>query len=141
MIKRLIAIFTSSTQRFEGEQEGERVVLILRGHTFFIWSRLSIVLLLALLPFLARSTVGREQLALFWFGVSLWYLALWIMTFYFLTMHALNTIIITDRRIIESEQHGFFNRTVSELHAYRVQDVSVPELRIFPLLLALRLLL
>jgi uncharacterized membrane protein YdbT with pleckstrin-like domain len=34
-------------------------------------------------------------------------------------------VIITDRRIIENEQHGFFNRKISELHAYRVQDVSV----------------
>lgn len=40
-------------------------------------------------------------------------------------MYTLDAWIITDRRIIDSTQHGFFNRTVSELRLSRIQDMSV----------------
>jgi len=40
-------------------------------------------------------------------------------------MYTLDVWIVTDRRIIDSTQHGFFNRVVSELHLSRIQDISV----------------
>lgn len=50
-------------------------------------------------------------------------------------MYMLDVWIVTDRRIIDSTQHGFFNRTVSELHLTRVQDISVHTVGVIPTLL------
>ncbi len=47
-------------------------------------------------------------------------------------MYALDVWIVTDRRIIDSTQHGFFNRTISELHLSRVQDISTQTKGIIP---------
>jgi len=67
----------------------------------------------------------NDFLSLFFFLSSLWYLILWSAIFYALTMYTLDVWIVTDKRIIDSTQHGFFNRIVSELHISRIQDVSV----------------
>ena len=124
IIRKLILLFTTSSQHFEGEQPGETTLVIVRGHTFSVWSRASFLLLIALLPFLFRALVPNEFLGVFWFGTSTLHLILWIMVFQLLTKHALNTVIITNYRIIENEQRGFFNRKVSELSLHNVQDVT-----------------
>ena len=129
MIKRLFSIFTESTQSFHGQETGEKVVLILRRHIFTVIVPLIVMAIAGLVPIILwevlRAQIGFYKLVdLFLFISSLWYLLLWLSIFYFLTMYSLNTVIVTDRRIIENEQHAFFNRKVSELHTYRVQDVS-----------------
>ena len=40
-------------------------------------------------------------------------------------MYTLDVWIVTNHRIIDTTQHGFFNRTVSELHKSRIQDIYV----------------
>lgn len=130
MIKRLLALFNDSAQHFDGQEPGETVFLLLRRHRFTIMYPISFILLLALVPIVIWLGFA-EQIAksafspLFSFLSSLWYLLLWASLFYRLTLHNLNTVVVTDRRIIENEQYGFFNRKVSELHTYRVQDVTV----------------
>ncbi|MBI2086957.1 MAG: PH domain-containing protein [Candidatus Zambryskibacteria bacterium] len=130
MIRRLFSIFRESTQSFHDQEAGEKVVLILRRHYFTILVPLILLGLAGFVPVVAW-TIFEMQLrilgltSLFFFVSSIWYLALWLSTFYFLTIYILNTVIVTDRRIIDNDQHGFFNREVSELHTYRVQDVSV----------------
>jgi hypothetical protein len=129
MIKRILSVFTESTLGFEGQEPGETVVLLLRRHNFTIMFPVGFVILLGLVPVIAWLflPIGYDLSALshlFWFVLSMWYLFLWTLLFYFLTLYCLNTVIVTDRRIIESEQYAFFSRKVSELHTYRVQDVS-----------------
>lgn len=129
MIGRLLQLFKQSAEHFEGQESGENVILLLRRHRFTVLLPVSFILLLALLPVVAwlalPTNFDFSSLSdLFWFGLSVWYLFLWGILFYFLTLYSLNTIIVTDRRIIESEQHAFFSRKVSELHTHRVQDVS-----------------
>lgn len=129
-MKNLFAVFTSSEATFQGKEAGENVVMILRQHLFTLTYPLILIFLAALVPILMKFAFTTEIAARSWgtafiFLASLWYAALWLLSFYFLTMYALNTVIITDRRIIENEQLGLFNRKVSELHLYRIQDVSV----------------
>ena len=105
-------------------------MLLLRRHRFTILFPLSLFALGLLVPLVTWDLVGpsfetRGLSGVFYFASSIWYLIIWLGAFYYLTLYVLNTVIITDRRIIENEQHGFFNRKISELHAYRVQDVSV----------------
>lgn len=130
MIKKLLSIFKESGDSFQGQEAGEKVVLILRRHYFTIIYPLSFILVLALAPLAIQATfeaeIAEKNLGSFLsLASALWYLFLWTTAFYIITLYALNIVIVTDRRIIENEQHAFFHRKVSELHLYRVQDISV----------------
>jgi len=126
----LFSIFKESANTFEGQEPGEKVVLLIRRHPFFIIIRfcglviaggVPVVLLMSYVPYLQEQQLLHFTLWL----ASLWILVLWSFFSYSLTMYTLDVWIVTDRRIIDSTQHGFFNRMISELHMTRVQDVSV----------------
>jgi len=130
MIKKILSIFKDSSDSFEGQEEGEQVLLLLRRHIFVVLLALSGFALVSLVPVLIATIfssyiVRSGLLSLFLFASSIWYLFLWLAIFHFLTMYTLNTVTITDRRIIDKDQHGFFNQKVSELHVNRIQDVTV----------------
>ncbi len=127
---KIFSIFTKTADSFEGEENGEKVVLLVRRHPFFIIMRVILFIILIVIPEAVYQTVSpllytNGLTGLFFFVYSLWCLFIWSGIFYSLTMYTLDVWIVTDRRIIDSKQHGFFNRTVSELHLNRVQDVSV----------------
>lgn len=129
MLTKLISLFRESTRSFHGQEEGEEVILLLRCHSFTIISPICLIFALALVPIMLwfsvfQTYIGTSAASLFLFVSSLWYLILWAFLFYFTTLYALNTVILTDRRLIDNVQEGFFKRRVSELNTYRVQDVT-----------------
>jgi len=141
MIQRLIALFTETNDHFQGKEEGERIILIARKHIFTLVSPSILIFLAALVPLLVKlafpthiDSLGLED----WFLClsSIWYSLLWVAGFYTLMLYSLNTIIVTDRRMIENEQLGFFNRKVSELPLFRIQDISVETAGFFETLLS-----
>lgn len=130
MIRSLLSIFQHSSNSFEGQKESEEVVLLLRQHPFTILIRVALFCLVSLVPIIVGIIFQAylekyNWLNLFLFISSIYYLSLWLGIFYSLTMYTLNTVIITDQRIIDNNQQGLFNRKVSELHGHRIQDVSV----------------
>jgi len=130
MINRIVHIFRDSSGSFEGQEHGEDVVLLLRKHPVIAYARISVSLIGLLIPvFIALifySAIFKTHLwPLFIFLACLWFLIFWLLMFYSLTIYTLNVVIITDRRIMENEQKGIFNRKVSELHMSRIQDISV----------------
>ena len=129
-IKSFIDLFTNSQDTFEGQERGEDVVLILRRHVFVIYSQLLVFIIALFIPAIIgralQTFISTNNLfTLFIFISSLWYLMAWMRIFYSLTMYSLNVVIVTNTRIIDSRQDGFFNRRISELHLSRVQDISV----------------
>ncbi len=129
MIKELITIFDDSLNSFEGQRVGEKVLLLLRQHSFTILIKIGFFGLVALIPIALGLMFipyfsAHGLLPIFFFLSTLWYMALWIGLFHALTIYTLNTVIITDQRIINSEQKGLFNRKISELNSNRIQDVS-----------------
>lgn len=130
MISEFFSILKSSTNSFDGQERHEKVVMLLRRHIFTILAPLILFFLVALIPIII-GVLAKERIVdagisdLYLFLSSVWYLGLWISVFHSLTIYTLNTVIITDHRIVESDQHGFFNRQVSELHSHRIQDVSI----------------
>ncbi len=133
-------IFKESNNSFEGEAVGEQVILLLRRHPFVILVRLAFSLILVSVPIII-GTVGSVYIAtnnlttLFLFLSSLWFLLLWQIVFYSLTMYTLDVWILTNRRIIDSTQQGFFRRTISELQLTRVQDITTSVKGVIPTLL------
>ncbi len=129
MNRKFLSLFTETHNDFQGQEENEKIILNLRQHPFVLAYPALLIFLSAFLPLLVKLAfpdifTKAETGELFLFLSSLWYTALWLFGFYILTMYALNTVIITDRRIVENEQIGLFNRRVAELHLYRVQDVA-----------------
>lgn len=140
MIKRLISIFKESTQTFEGQEKDEDVILLLRRHHFIAFLPISTSALLALVPIFIflifySYIVNSKFFTLFLFLSCLFYMLLWLIAFYHLMMYTLNTVVVTNKRIIDRDQNGFFDRKVSELHIYRIQDVTVSTKGILPTLL------
>ncbi|MES2087896.1 MAG: PH domain-containing protein [Patescibacteria group bacterium] len=130
MFKSFLSIFSESTNAFEGIEKDEKVVLLVREHPLVIILKLLYLVPLAFIPILIGlfSTpflIANQLLNLFLFLSSVYYLMLWQSLFYSLTMYTLDVWIVTDKRIIDSIQRGFFRRIVSELHLDRVQDTSV----------------
>lgn len=104
--------------------------MLLRHHPFTIIIKVLFFILAGFVPiviWVISITLfpGYNWLNVLLFISSVWYLILWLAIFHSLTMYTLNTVIITNQRIIDNDQHGLFNRKVSELHNHRIQDVSV----------------
>ena len=130
MIKALLSIFKHSEHSFENQEEGEDVILLLRKHYFPVSIRLGFFSSLSLIPIVLWAVfhtylVNLKVMPLFLFGTSLWYMAFWLVIFHSLTLYTLDVLVVTNNRIIDNNQHGFFDREVSELPLSRVQDISV----------------
>jgi len=129
-MKSIFSIFIESINSFDGQENGEKVILLLRRHPFVILIKLIFFVFLILIPIVLGSIFfsflySYNLLNTFFFISSVYFLLIWSAIFYSLTMYTLDVWIVTDRRIIDSNQHGFFNRTVSELNISRIQDISV----------------
>lgn len=126
----IFKIFKVSTNSFEGQETGEKVIMLLRRHPIIILMRLFGLTIAYFLPLIVsfvffEYVLKYNLVTLYLFIISVWTLFIWIIAFYSITMYALDVWIVTDQRIIDSTQHGFFNRKVSELHLPRIQDISV----------------
>ena len=63
--------------------------------------------------------------ALFLFFWGVWLFLLWIIFVTFWTDYYLDVWYVTNHRIIDVEQRGLFNRTVSSFRFDQIQDVTV----------------
>ena len=125
-----MSIFTYSKNSFEGQLPGEETILLARKHWFYLFTPLLIISLLALSPLAVYFLVNlfswySKISSLFWFLTSLSFLILWNLAFYHIMLYSLNTVILTNKRIIENKQGGFFRHTVNEIELNRIQDVSI----------------
>lgn len=93
---------------------------------------MALVLFVSLVPgliyrflLLPADWFNSQYSLLFRFVSNAYFLIVWNIAFYNLMIYFLNTLIITDKRIIENKQLGFFNNIVNEIKLDKVQDVSV----------------
>lgn len=126
----LFSFLTNTNYSFEGKKEGEEVIIFLHRHWITLFGQTLLILFGATLPFLAIFLFGgflsrTGSLPLFATLSAIYYLVLWYSFFYALTMYTLDSWIVTNMRIINSVQTGFFNRQISELAIDKIQDVTV----------------
>lgn len=128
-------------------EPGEKIVRLARKHWFVFLLQFVPFVILAALPFLVVPLLHRiaafspaasplsatldPLLAAGLFGTPLlrlffgsWWLFVWIAAFNLFTNYFLKAWLITNQRIVEIDQHGFFHREVSSLLLDRVQDVT-----------------
>lgn len=126
-------------EEFELEP-GEVVVAQVRQHLFVLALRVIPILVLAFLPWILFSILALfaqmnpEAGAAFLnlsvpesasrFLTGIWLLAIWTALFGLLTRYYLTVWVITNLRIVDIRQYGFFSREVSSFMLTRVQDVT-----------------
>ena len=118
-------------------RQDEKIKTVLRKHWFVFVPLLSLCLFLIILPIVAliiikinNVNLGDYQiLALLGFSVFL----LLVLAFFINAFidYYLDIGIITNFRIIDIEQQGLFNRSISEQNLIRVQDVMAKSRGIF----------
>lgn len=126
---------------FPGQQDGERVILLLRRHSFVFFITVVFFVLLTLLPvglrLLFPSTVLTGLRGTAWEGIvllaiSAYYLFTWLFFTFAWVDYYLDLWIVTDERIVSVEQAGLFRRVISEQRLIRVQDVTSEVRGVFP---------
>jgi len=123
---------------------GEKLEFSLRRHPIVFAGPVFIFLVLAAIPFAAKTVIlGGEALALphplleigLKLLVSIYYLGIWIFFFSQFTDYYLDINIVTNDRILDINQKGLFGRVVAELDLTRVQDVHSEIKGIIPTML------
>ena len=136
-----MSIFTSTKNSFEGQLLDEKVIFILRRHWFVLVPFLILGLVLIILPFgiylwlISSHPITLSLKILSVFLAITYLLVYWQLIFYWLMIYWLDAWIVTNKRIIDSRQLGFFRRRIEEINLNRIQDISVKTEGFFPTIL------
>lgn len=113
---------------------GEKIVLKVRRHKFSLFLECLFLVVFIILPPLVYILGGTVDYSfrlpgntffLFMFLYSSALLFAWILFFVIWTNYYLDVLIVTDKRIIDVEQKGFFHRELSTLRLDKIQDITV----------------
>lgn len=115
-------------KQFPGQHEGEEVLFLFRQHPLVMRKALVVgllVILVAVVPLDFPQVYGSAALASFFtkvaLGVPVIVLAAWFYRWvgWYYTMY-----IVTDRRILEVRQKGFFDRKVDEWQLENISNIN-----------------
>jgi uncharacterized membrane protein YdbT with pleckstrin-like domain len=128
---------------FHGQRANEQIVLMVRRHWFNILEQFFVVFLMILLligswfilPFFFPTIIAPSFNVLFNFLRNLFGMFIWITFFLIWIDYYFDVWIITDRRVVNIEQKGLFNRQVSELELLRIQDITTEVTGVIPTML------
>lgn len=133
-----------SIYRLPDALPGETVVSVVHRDAFIAVKRVVFFVLLLALPIIVIWMIMflfPTLLEIVWLWpltlltASGYLLFVWLLFFFSLIDYFLDVWIITDRRIIDVRQEGFFARSVSEVSLERVQDISSDIHGIWPTIL------
>ncbi len=108
--------------QFDGQRQGEELLFVFRRHIIAMRKGFYLLLIpmtISALPFL----IWQDNLDLLWvflggFGLGL------ILFFYHFVMWFYTYFIVTNQRIRQITQHGFFGKDVIELRLAKIQNIS-----------------
>lgn len=112
---------------------GEKIIKIIRKDIFVLFSKMILIFVLAVLPAVVGAIMirtypnllnGEIFYPLMVLAASGYVLFIWLFGFFSFIDYYLDVWIITNERIIDVRQEGFFSRVVSELKLYQIQDVT-----------------
>ncbi len=127
------------------QQPGEKIIRIIRRDLFILLKKIIMFLGLFLLPLILlfviisaepQFLIGEISLPLLVLGTSAYYLFIWAFFFFSFIDYYLDVWFITDERIIDIQQQGFFSRVISEQKLFRIQDVTSEVKGIWPTVFA-----
>src|SRR3989344_3750200 len=112
-------------------EQGEKVILKVRRHKLgLIFESLFLVLFVVLPPILFWAggraiSIRGNDLSLFAGVYALILLIAWMIFFVIWTNYYLDVMIVTNLRIIDVDQKGFFSREIATLGIDKIQDITV----------------
>lgn len=116
-----------------GRIPGEKIIKIIRRDGFILFKKMVLTAVLVGLPALVVWMIlslypnllnGPISYPLIILAVSGYTLFIWLFSFFSFIDYYLDLWIITDQRIIDVRQEGFFSRVVAELKLSQIQDVT-----------------
>jgi uncharacterized membrane protein YdbT with pleckstrin-like domain len=118
--------------RFPGQHDDEQVILFLRRHWFIFFVHIlsvigaiaGLVLIYIFFTFFLKDFSQSAYYSLLLFFESLGTLFVWNLFFILWLDFYLDAWVVTNERIININQRGFFNREISELKLTKIQDVT-----------------
>jgi len=125
---------------FSGQKEGEQIILVVRRHWFNIFENMFTIFVMIFLlvgsylflPLLFPAFTETPFNGLFLFLENLFALITWIFFFLLWIDYYFDVWIITNKRVVNVEQKGLFNREVSELELERIQDITTDVKGVIP---------
>lgn len=118
---------------FPGQRPEEQVQVVIRRHPIILLPFVIYIGLMIVFPQLFYMFVAPDMMPflmqspykdVFFLLTTIYYGFVWIGSFIAWSDYYLDIWIVTDQRIIDVEQKGFFHRVVSEVDLKRVQDIS-----------------
>ncbi len=128
-------------------EPGEHVVREARKHWILFAAELLPYAILMVIPFalpkffvfiptLVRLTAFFDyQTPIVHAVLGIWLLTTWTLAWGVFTRYFLNVWVLTNQRIVDIRQHGYFNREISSMSLSRVQDVMTDVTGVLPSLL------
>jgi len=116
---------------FPSQESSEKIFLLIRRH-WIIFFAIFLFIFILLVPvailliyWLSNSDIFSDLLGNFViiFG-SIYTLSVLGLSLYGFVNYYLDVYIVTNRRIVDIKQNGFFRRNIAELHLHQVQDVE-----------------
>lgn len=111
----------------------EKVIRIIHRDVFIALKRVGLFVLLLALPAIVLLMINDILPSADDFGIvtiimllslSVYLLFIWLLFFFSIIDYFLDIWIITDKRIIDIQQNGFFSRAISEQMVAKIQDIS-----------------
>lgn len=126
--------------------EHERIIKVVRRHWFVLLGSIAILIIAVflpgillfvfhLLPIEKIFSFSGSTFAVGGFFLFAWLTVVWIMGWNIWTNYFLNTLIITDIRIFDINQNGFFSRKSASFRVDHIQNVVVDQKGIIQTLL------
>ncbi len=109
----------------------EKIILKVRRHKLALIFESIFLLFFVILPPVLYGVseklfvIKGNDLALFLGIYSVILLLAWVIFFIIWTNYYLDVLLVTDRRIVDIEQKGFFHREISTVRLDNVQDITV----------------
>lgn len=126
MIKEGLSMAYPKDVKFETQNEGETVLLLLRSHPVVNLSWIALVLLLAPIPFFWGSFPLIESLTptLSLFVSILWYLGLALFALMKFLSWFYSVFIVTDERVIDVDFYGFLYKNIDVTQIKNIEEVN-----------------
>lgn len=133
-----------SIYRLPNHIKNEKIVKVLRRDLFILFKKIVFFCMLLLLPLsffwlmlemYPNLLSGQISLPIVILLGSAYYLFIWLFFFFSFIDYYLDVWVITNERIIDVQQKGFFSRVIAEQRLYRIQDVVSEVHGFFPTVL------
>lgn len=116
---------------FPGQEETEKVLDVIRRHWFSytIFVFFAIAMLVPVVIALVYGVSNSENISRGWINVGIIALSIYTLSIFGLLIfgfidYYLDVYVLTDHRIVDIAQNGFFKRKISELNVRQIQDVN-----------------